>query len=61
MFENKHERELSLIAKCMKVDYDGTEMNGEEAFKKLVIEHDILGKSYIIDYEETPVKITIIK
>lgn len=58
--ETKFERELSLIMKTIKVDYDGTLLSGKNAFSKLVIDVDLLGKNYIIDWNATPCKITLL-
>jgi hypothetical protein len=50
--ESKMERDLSLVMKCMKIKFDGIEMTGSEAFQKLVVHHDLLGKDYIIDWSK---------
>ena len=58
MIESKIERDLSLILKYLDIDFDGEMLNGEEAFKKLVI-WDMLGKTYTyrIDWNKDPIEI----
>lgn len=44
------ENDTRLLMKCIKVNYNGVEVSGEEAFRKLVIDADLLGKAYTIDW-----------
>ena len=52
MIESKHERELALVMKCIKIKYNGVEVTGEQAFRQLVIDVDVLGKESIIDWDK---------
>jgi len=56
MIENDFERDLSLILKCMEIDFNGEIVDGHAAFKKLTIS-DMLGEDYIIDWDKTPCQI----
>lgn len=59
-FESKTERDLSLILKTLEVNFNDEIVNGDTAFKKLVIS-DMLGENYIIDWNKTPCQIKTYK
>lgn len=56
MIENNLESDLSLILKCIKIDFNGEMLDGHTAFKNLII-CDMLGEDYIIDWDKTPCQI----
>ena len=60
MIESKFERELSLLMKCMNINYNSELINGEDAFRKLIIDVDVLGKDYIINWEDVPISINVL-
>ena len=60
MIDFIYDRELHLILKHLQINYNDEIISGELAFKKLVIDHDLLGKSYIINFERTPITIDIL-
>ena len=60
MVESDFENVLRYILKSIRINYNGKEMSGEDAFKQLTIDHDILGNDYIINYDNTPPTINIL-
>ncbi len=49
------ENELGMIMKCQRIKYNGVMMSGEEAFRKLVIESDLIGMVYTIDWSKNEI------
>ena len=60
IIETQAEREMALILKCRKINFDNIIINGEVAFQQMVV-HNLLGGTWNIDWDKIPVEVTTIK